>query len=80
VVRWRSQREHHKVAFGIGFVAVLLAFMFAVPNPTNQQFEVIRIVPALATGGVAATIPGFLTCACRLIMAASKRRWATKRT
>jgi hypothetical protein len=47
-------------AFGVVFVAVLLVFVFFAPNPTNQQFEVIRIVLALAAGGVAAMIPGFL--------------------
>ncbi len=47
-------------AFGVVFVAALLAFIVAVPNPTIEQFEVVRIILALAAGGVAALIPGFL--------------------
>jgi len=46
--------------FGIVFITALLVIVFIVPNPTSQQFEVIRIVLALAAGGIAAMIPGFL--------------------
>jgi transcription elongation GreA/GreB family factor len=46
--------------FGVVFVAALLIFVIIIPNPTDQQFEVIRIVLALAAGGIAAVIPGFL--------------------
>lgn len=46
--------------FGVIFVTALLLFVLFVPNPTPQQFEVIRIILALAAGGVAAIIPGFL--------------------
>jgi len=46
--------------FGVVFVASLLLFVLITPNPTDQQFEVIRIVLALAAGGVAAVIPGLL--------------------
>jgi len=46
--------------FGVIFVAALLVFALFVPNPTIQQFEIVRIVLALAAGGVAAIIPGFL--------------------
>jgi len=47
-------------AFGSIFAAVLLLFVYFIPHPTNQQFEVVRIVLALAAGGVAAIVPGFL--------------------
>jgi hypothetical protein len=47
-------------AFGVIFVTALLAFIVTVPNPTIEQFEVVRIVLALAAAGVAAMIPGFL--------------------
>lgn len=46
--------------FGVIFVAALLGFALFVPNPTIQQFEIVRIILALAAGGVAAIIPGFL--------------------
>jgi hypothetical protein len=46
--------------FGVVFISALLLFVLIVPNPTDQQFEVIRIVLALAAGGIAAVIPGFL--------------------
>jgi hypothetical protein len=46
--------------FGVVFVAALLGFVLAMPHPTVEQFEVIRIILALAAGGVAAMIPGFL--------------------
>jgi hypothetical protein len=41
-------------------VAVLIVVAIAVPNPTGFQYTVFRIVLALAAGGVAAMIPGFL--------------------
>lgn len=46
--------------FGVVFVTALLALVIFIPNPTVPQFEVIRIILALAAGGVAAMIPGFL--------------------
>ena len=45
--------------FGVVFLAALLVIVLFIPSPTDQQFEVIRIVLALAAGGVAAMIPGF---------------------
>jgi hypothetical protein len=47
-------------AFDVIFVAALLVFALFVPNTTIQQFEIVRIILALAAGGVAAIIPGFL--------------------
>lgn len=46
--------------FGVTFLATLLVLAVAVPNPTSAQFNIFRTVMALAGGGVAATIPGFL--------------------
>ena len=47
-------------AFGVVFVAVLLVLAVAFPNPTPFQYTTFRIVLALAAGGIAAMIPGFL--------------------
>jgi hypothetical protein len=47
-------------AFGVMFVAALLVLAIAFPQPTFFQYEVFRIVLAIACGGVAAVIPGFL--------------------
>jgi len=63
--RSRPMSEHRlsivlAFTFGVIFIAALIIFVLAIPNPTDQQFEVIRIVIALAAGGVAAVIPGFL--------------------
>lgn len=46
--------------FGVTFVSVLLVLALFVPNPTPFQYTVFRIVLALAAGGVAAMIPGFI--------------------
>lgn len=46
--------------FGVVFLGALLVFAIAFPNPTDRQFEIVRIILALAAGGVAAVIPGFL--------------------
>ena len=46
--------------FGVAFLTALLILVVLIPSPTQQQFEVVRIVLALAAGGVAAMIPGFL--------------------
>jgi hypothetical protein len=48
------------VGFGIVFVITMLALAVWVPNPTPFQYTVFRIVLALATAGLAATIPGFI--------------------
>ena len=46
--------------FGAVFVTVLLVLAVRFPNPTPFQYTTFRIVLALAAGGVAAMIPGFL--------------------
>lgn len=47
-------------AFGVAFVAALIALAIEFPNPTPWQYEIFRSVLALAASGVAAMIPGFL--------------------
>lgn len=46
--------------FGLVFIVALLALAIAFPNPTPFQYQVFRIVLAIAIAGIAATIPGFL--------------------
>jgi hypothetical protein len=57
----KSSERIAAFAFGIVFVIVLLVLAVLHPNPTPFQYTVFRIVLALAAGGVAAMIPGFLT-------------------
>ncbi|MBY5637730.1 hypothetical protein HFO39_23670 [Rhizobium leguminosarum] len=52
-------------AFGVVFVAAILALAVFVPYPTTYQYTVFRIVLALAAAGVAALIPGFLEVSLR---------------
>ena len=46
--------------FGVVFVSVILAIALSLPEPSNFQYTVFRIVLALAAAGVAAMIPGFI--------------------
>jgi hypothetical protein len=48
-------------SFGVVFVLTILTLSLKFPNPTPFQFNTFRTVLALAAGGVAAMIPGFLT-------------------
>lgn len=47
-------------AFGCVFVAVVLALAFMGNSLDDRRFEILRIVLALAGGGVGGVIPGFL--------------------
>lgn len=47
--------------FGVTFVVVILAIAIFIPKPEPFQYEVFKIVLALATAGVAAFIPGFIS-------------------
>ncbi len=47
-------------AFGIVFVVTLLVIAIAFPTPTSFQYEVFKVVLALAAAGIAAMIPGLL--------------------
>lgn len=47
-------------SFGVIFVTLLVAIALFLPEPTNFQYTVLRIVLALAAAGVAALIPGFI--------------------
>jgi hypothetical protein len=57
----KSMERYLAFGFGIVFVVVLLILAIKFPNPTPFQYTVFRIILALASGGVAAMIPGFLT-------------------
>jgi hypothetical protein len=46
--------------FGVLFVTAILMLATLVPTPTKTQYEIFRIVIALAAGGVGAVIPGLL--------------------
>jgi MFS family permease len=47
--------------FGVVFVVVMLYIALYVPNPTETQWFVFRVVLALAAAGVGALLPGLLT-------------------
>src|SRR5271165_598191 len=47
-------------AFGCVAIGVVLWLAFRAETLTEQQFEILRVVLALACGGVGAVIPGFL--------------------
>jgi hypothetical protein len=57
----KSVERYLAFGFGVVFVVVLLVLATRYPNPTPFQYTVFRIVLALASGGVAAMIPGFLS-------------------
>ncbi|EAR61994.1 hypothetical protein [Neptuniibacter caesariensis] len=46
--------------FGVIFVIAILVIAIFIPSPKPFQYEVFKIVLAIATAGVAAFIPGFL--------------------
>ncbi|MGY6278133.1 hypothetical protein [Methylomonas sp. MgM2] len=46
--------------FGVTFVSILLVLAVYIPRPTQTQFEIFRIVIAIAVAGIAAVVPGFL--------------------
>jgi hypothetical protein len=58
-----KKQTERLVAFGFGvvFIVILLVLAILKPTPTPFQYTVFRIVLALAAGGVATMIPGFLT-------------------
>ena len=47
-------------AFGCVFVAVIMALAFTDDRLDDRRFELLRIVLALAGGGIGGIIPGFL--------------------
>ncbi len=63
-----SEKENTKMgtekilifSFGIVFIITMLVLAIAFPNPTNFQYNVFRIILALAIAGIAAFIPGFI--------------------
>jgi hypothetical protein len=49
--------------FGSVFLTIILVVAIAIPRPSDFQYQVFRIILALAAGGVAAMIPGILNIA-----------------
>ena len=56
----KSTQRSIAFAFGVVFLSIILIVALVEPNPTPFQYTVFRIVLALAAGGVAAMIPGFI--------------------
>ncbi|MCW8891514.1 MAG: hypothetical protein OQL20_12715 [Sedimenticola sp.] len=56
----KSQERVLAYTFGITFITVILIVALSLPYPTSFQYEVFKIILALACAGVAAFIPGFL--------------------
>jgi hypothetical protein len=46
--------------FGVIFLSAILILAVFIPQPSDFQYQVFRIVLALAAGGVGAVIPGIL--------------------
>jgi hypothetical protein len=55
-----TKTRQQAFAFGAVFVVVMLVLAVLFPEPTPFQYEVFKIVLAIAVAGVAAMIPGFL--------------------
>jgi uncharacterized integral membrane protein len=68
----RKTQQWTAFAFGVTFVVVLLVIAVVFAEPTQFQYTVFRIVLALASAGVAAIVPGFLTSS--LVSAGGQRR------
>jgi len=54
-------KAHERVAvfvFGVVFLTTLLVLAVWLPNPTSWQYQLFRVLLALAAAGVAAMIPG----------------------
>lgn len=47
-------------AFGVVFIIVMLCIAIKIPYPTDFQFLTFRVTLALAAGGIAAMLPGFI--------------------
>lgn len=56
----KSKQIYLAFSFGVVFVVVMLAIAIAIPYPTAFQLVTFRVTLALAAGGVAAMLPGFL--------------------
>ena len=47
-------------AFGVVFIVVMLVVAIKIPYPSELQLRVFQVMLALAAGGIAAILPGFL--------------------
>jgi hypothetical protein len=57
----RSTQQRSAFLFGVVFVVALLILAILFPNPTAFQYTIFRGIFSLASAGVAAMIPGFIT-------------------
>jgi hypothetical protein len=56
----KTQERLAAFVFGVVFLIVMLVIAIWLPNPTQPQFEIFKVVLALAAAGVTGFIPGFL--------------------
>ncbi len=56
----KTQERIAVFVFGIVFLVAMLVLAINFPEPTTFQYEVFKVVLALAAAGVAAMVPGFL--------------------
>lgn len=56
----KAQERIAVFIFGVTFVVALLILAIAFREPTDFQYEVFKVVLALAAAGVAAMLPGFI--------------------
>lgn len=56
----RSLQTLLAFVFGVLFLTAILILATLFPTPTKTQYEIFRIVIALAAGGVGAVVPGLL--------------------
>ena len=56
----KKQERLLAFVFGVSFIVVILILAIFFPTPTDFQYDVFKIVLALAAAGVAVNIPGFL--------------------
>ena len=56
----KHQERNAVFAFGVTFIIALLALAIMFPEPTPWQYQLFRVVLALAAAGTAAMIPGSL--------------------
>ena len=80
---------------GVAFIIALLLLAFLIPTPSASQYEIFRIVLALAAAGFAAILPGTISakfslgnwcgwvvsdiCYCIFFLASQVGFWNTKR-
>lgn len=56
----KNAEKMFAAVFGVAFLIAILVIALMVPNPTAFQYQVFRIILAVAVGGFAGTFTGFL--------------------